>query len=498
MQLADAHARGHIAAGLSYDLRKCFDSVPVNLALDLFLTRGCDVVIVQALRSFYNAHTKHFRLDGHYSKAFKPSCGIVQGCPLSMLILASLVTCWLEHNEEAIPSAISRSYADDMSSVLEGENRKTVQQGLQKIHYSTQKFTSTAGLQINLKKTFTFGHKSLKNAVPQIQDHQSVFRLVGCSIKIPQQLMWTPSEQKRMLEWVKVVQRIQTLPQSWNAKVSILQSIMPKLTFGQGMHVLHASKDVMRSMRATVVRALLNAYNYNPAPNVIFALLAPPSIDPAYALQLSAFNLIRRNFATTHLRRQLQTKLTAHHHTHDDPVARIQQLLDSPFFRNTMLQFLQERLRPHKWQHELRTEYRTYMWENLARDRAQHYDGVQMGVNRAKTCLWLHRLQIEADDLQKKCDADEEIGPTPEQDHRLNLRSYACFFPVDFKTRREHTGTRIKMAKSCAFVKTASHLFITFHGFALAFNIFVKMYSPTYQCQLINCRNAFAPALLCP
>ena len=122
---------------------------------------------------------------------------------------------------------------------------------LRKIPYSTQKFTSTDGLQINLKKTFTFGHKSLKNAVPQIQDHQSVFRLVGCSIKIPQQLMWTPLEQKRMLEWVKVVQRIQTLPQSWNAKVSILQSIMPKLTFGQEMHVLHASKDVMRSMRAT-------------------------------------------------------------------------------------------------------------------------------------------------------------------------------------------------------------------------------------------------------
>ena len=62
MQLADASQSNTLIAGLSFDLRKCFDTVPYRLALDLFLTRGCDVPIVQSLKSFYSAHTKFFRL----------------------------------------------------------------------------------------------------------------------------------------------------------------------------------------------------------------------------------------------------------------------------------------------------------------------------------------------------------------------------------------------------------------------------------------------------
>lgn len=121
------------------------------------------------------------------------------------------------------------------------------------------------------KETFTFGANTFKNSVPQVQDHQTTFRLVGCSIKISHQPMWTPLEQQRMRDWTKVVQRIQNLPRSWQIKVRVLQSVMSKLTFGQGMKTLQVSKDVMRSMRATVVRALLYAYNYNSAPNATFA-----------------------------------------------------------------------------------------------------------------------------------------------------------------------------------------------------------------------------------
>lgn len=38
------------------------------------------------------------------------------------------------------------------------------------------------------------------------------------------------------------------------------------------------------TMRATVLRTLLDADNYNSAPNAVFALLVPPNIDPVFAL----------------------------------------------------------------------------------------------------------------------------------------------------------------------------------------------------------------------
>ena len=73
-------------------------------------------------------------------------------------------------------------------------------------------------------------------------------------------------------------------PVSWQQKAALIQSMILKFTFGQGMHALHVSRDTGRTMRATVLRTLLDADNYNSAPNAVFALLVPPNIDPVFAL----------------------------------------------------------------------------------------------------------------------------------------------------------------------------------------------------------------------
>ena len=81
-QFEEAIRNNKYIAGLSFDLQKCFDSIPVELALHVFAMRGADLEVVNTLKSFYKAHTKHFRLDGCHSPAFKPCCGIIQGCPV--------------------------------------------------------------------------------------------------------------------------------------------------------------------------------------------------------------------------------------------------------------------------------------------------------------------------------------------------------------------------------------------------------------------------------
>ena len=112
-QVLEASRKNQVAAGLSYDLRKCFDTVPVNLALQVMRQRGADNNVLRTMEGFYKSHSKHFRIDGAYSKSLKPHNGIIQGCPLSMMVLVSLITNWLEyiHSPEATP----RSYADDLS-----------------------------------------------------------------------------------------------------------------------------------------------------------------------------------------------------------------------------------------------------------------------------------------------------------------------------------------------------------------------------------------------
>ena len=181
-------------------------------------------------------------------------------------------------------------------------------------------------------------------------------------------------------------------------------------------------------MRATGVRALLNVYNYNSAPNVIFAVLAPPSVDPAFALQLRAYNLIRRMFVSPESRRQLQLQLSTNPANRDGPLARIQQLLESPYFSSTMKQFLSNSLPAHQWQHELRDAYRTHLWSVLATDRSQHYAGVEAGVNRSLTCAWLPKLQTQADKLQHSCDHDQELALEPTHDPRVQQKVLRLLF----------------------------------------------------------------------
>ena len=172
------------AAGIAFDLQKCFDTVPCTLAFDIFSARGADLRVVQALRSFYKSHTKFFRLEGHHSDSFKPTCGILQGCPLSMLLLTSVITCWLEHNETSIPSAVSRAYADDMSAVAVGNNKQIVKTALVKVYEATEEFSSLAGMTISKKKSCTFGAKAYRGCVLHIEEHMDTFRLVGCSVKL--------------------------------------------------------------------------------------------------------------------------------------------------------------------------------------------------------------------------------------------------------------------------------------------------------------------------
>jgi exonuclease III len=115
LQIALDMQNNYLTSGLSYDMRKCFDTIPVCLVLQIFNHRGADDNVVRAMTGFYQQHQKFFRVDGAYSKAYRPHNGIIQGCPLSMLLLTSLITTWIEFSQSKIPYAVPRCYADDLS-----------------------------------------------------------------------------------------------------------------------------------------------------------------------------------------------------------------------------------------------------------------------------------------------------------------------------------------------------------------------------------------------
>ena len=137
-----------------------------------------------------------------YTHSYKPHNGLVQGCPLSMILLTSLTTTWVEHCEvrTRTPQTCPRSYADDLA-----KSRNTTD-------LVAQTFISDAGMNINPNKCFTFGHKSVSSCVRKIPFHKNDFRLVRGSIKLTNKACWTELEQTRADKWKNTVGNVRSLP----------------------------------------------------------------------------------------------------------------------------------------------------------------------------------------------------------------------------------------------------------------------------------------------
>ena len=74
------------AMGLSIDRTKCFDLCHPLLATGLYLALHGDKGVARALQMFYTNHSRRFRFCNSIGNPFEPT-GIVQGCPLSVLLV---------------------------------------------------------------------------------------------------------------------------------------------------------------------------------------------------------------------------------------------------------------------------------------------------------------------------------------------------------------------------------------------------------------------------
>ena len=75
-KLSVATARGEALYGIQLDFRKCFDSVPRSLTLELARAMGLDLGILRAIQGFYRQVVTRFKLAGCIGEAFRTTSGI--------------------------------------------------------------------------------------------------------------------------------------------------------------------------------------------------------------------------------------------------------------------------------------------------------------------------------------------------------------------------------------------------------------------------------------
>ena len=257
----------HIA-GVSYDCRKAFDLIPIEIAMETMRIRGCHPKILRSVKGLYNGLRRVFRLHGAAGEWWSSSNGLVQGDPISMVMLHSLVTCVVETTNRIPLQGISiRSFADDLSSVVIGQTSEEVKDKLRSVHAVMRGYVAAGCGELNNKKCFTFGDESVSGLLHHEFPHMQQFRIVGGSLTVQEEASQiTQLEQKRWNKWKSSLRRIRRVPYGWHQRAKMMLATQAQACFAQGTHALIQDRNYLKQIRSEVMRSLWNMDAYSCSP----------------------------------------------------------------------------------------------------------------------------------------------------------------------------------------------------------------------------------------
>ncbi|CAE8729391.1 unnamed protein product, partial [Polarella glacialis] len=237
-------------------------------------------LLKRPLDSMYSHLRRRFRIGGAVGQEFVSINGILQGCPLSVVLLNALVSVWCHAVNNEVPDAIVDAFADDTGASVDSWK------SLQQVVGITESFADLTGQVLNAKKSvcYSTGRRKLKElrlkglVLPQVKS----WRCVGAVLYSVRRKR-TKAPQQRIKAALKVADKIQWVPLPVSAKASLVgSSVLPRACFGSVVSAL--SKTQRRTLRTAVVRALWGKKRSRRCPEIVLTLFGHGHrIDPIQA-----------------------------------------------------------------------------------------------------------------------------------------------------------------------------------------------------------------------
>ncbi|CAJ1436355.1 unnamed protein product, partial [Effrenium voratum] len=149
---------------LARDLSKAFDTVHVGQAVAIMSKLGAPVGLCEMVRNFYGHCRKVFRLEGRLSQKWEfGNNGLLQGCPLSPLLLAAVTSVWTTAATQD-PAIQVGVFMDDRTAWMKGHSATTSLQSLLQV---TEQVDALVGFQANKSKKQVAATPSTQQRVNQ-------------------------------------------------------------------------------------------------------------------------------------------------------------------------------------------------------------------------------------------------------------------------------------------------------------------------------------------
>ena len=275
---------GARAGGIAVDLKKAFDLIPLDMLAALAIQQGAPVPVIKTWRALYHGLSRRFKYGQAVGDAFEHHGGLLQGCPLSMVLLASMINIWIAGMHDSVPAASPKAYVDDMSIVAVGKTKRELCETLEQAFVFTRRFLSSIGAEISLSKTFTFGDEY------KILGGSLVHRSLG-------KVNYTDLYLKRRNKWQATIEQVRKLPVSFEERAMMIQRTRAQWTYGMSAHSAPTKRSChhdLLKLRACVMRALMRKDRYNVSPILMLTVIAPPGINPLMAHDYDSLMAFRR------------------------------------------------------------------------------------------------------------------------------------------------------------------------------------------------------------
>ena len=153
-ELENAWLEGVPLYGVALDFAKVFDNVPVTITLELLKKLGLNFEILKPLTYMYHHLKRYFKTRGFVGEPFRATNGIMQGCPLSCLLLNALVSVLTKTVHAQVENMTIESYVDDITFL----HKDLVQ--LRAAVRLLERYLETTLQTLNVKKTYAFAVNS--------------------------------------------------------------------------------------------------------------------------------------------------------------------------------------------------------------------------------------------------------------------------------------------------------------------------------------------------
>lgn len=386
--------------GVAVDLSKAFDNVPVEIVFAIMRELGMDERVCRPLRAMYHQIQRRFKISGFVGDAFRSTNGILQGCPLSVMLLNAIMmvaTAALGADVEG------ESYVDDLT--LLSTNPEKLQSALDNLG----SFMAISAQQINHKKTVSFGARSSeKFSVGGIDlEHKTETKILGQVIDTSDGTISLKIPEKKIENGVKMCHRIRYAGLPFHLRSMLCGAmVLSKALYGVEVADLH--RDQERRLRSSIVSAVWQKRGRDRAPGLLLTLpVKGHVVDPAQAPHVNRLLCLQRVVAN-----DPEVALRIFTILEDTSRRRIRRgggfvsnlrvslkrlgLNRVPgclaFRSSTQKPMYPLSTRKSVWQHEVREAARRMVWNQVAKERNAGGDlaGIEKGIQKEVTMI-LHQ-----------------------------------------------------------------------------------------------------------